>query len=164
MNANLKRLFCFMLLLTHFLIKPAALSAVTNRTLQIVNVINTNVLRNFGVVCQNSIKLSQLISLNDVLCSKIDAIDVTASAACNLEPVLVSISETEAILCSKIEVVDRDVLSVSDTLCTKIGNLNDPGTCLDNMITIPQDINNFQLNVIQLLKTILLELRGCCDL
>lgn len=52
-----------------------------------------------------------------------------------------------------------------DTCCaridSKIGTLQGPGTCLDSLIDVPDDINNLNLTIIQLLKTILLELRGC---
>ncbi len=48
-----------------------------------------------------------------------------------------------------------------DALTSRIGNLSDLGTCLESLIDVPEDINNLNLTVIQLLKTILLELRGC---
>ena len=48
--------------------------------------------------------------------------------------------------------------SSSDSL---IGNLDDVGSCLDSQIDVPDDINKLNLSVIALLKTILLDLRGC---
>lgn len=60
------------------------------------------------------------------------------------------------------------IISAFDTIETcceivnsKIGDLSGPGTCLPSIIDVPEDINNLNLTIIGLLKTILLELRGC---
>ena len=42
-----------------------------------------------------------------------------------------------------------------------VGELTDIGSCLDSQIDVPDDINNLTITVIALLKTILLDLRGC---
>ena len=58
----------------------------------------------------------------------------------------------------------EEQISISDAmLCSKIGQLDDAGSCLETLIDVPDDVNNLDLNVIELLKTILLELRGCND-
>ena len=94
-------------------------------------------------ICSKLENIETLISTNDTLIlSALDAIS-SSTSTCNLDPVLEAISESDAML------------------CTKIGTLDAEGTCLPAMITVPEDINDLNLNVISLLKTILLELRGC---
>src|SRR5207249_3790964 len=88
----------------------------------------------------NSI-LNSLQSCCTQLNSKIDNISVSAS--CNLTPVTSLISSC----CAQLNSV--------------IGSLADPGSCLPSLISVPSAINNLNLDVIALLKTILLELRGC---
>ena len=51
--------------------------------------------------------------------------------------------------------------SITEELSQVIGYVTDEGTCLPTLLDLPDDINSLNLNVIQLLKTILLELRGC---
>ncbi len=106
----------------------------------------------------------QISILGETLCSKIE----------NLEEVVIETeSASDVLLCSKIdnlnviamvsgiEELEEEISLVGATLCSKIGELDDSGTCLDSQLDVPQDINNLDLNVIELLKTILLELRGC---
>ncbi len=99
-----------------------------------------------------------------LLSSKIDNIMVNVSGIDIIERELESCC---ALLGSKIDNIMVNVsgidvvLTCCDTINSKIGNLNGNGTCLDSLIDVPEDINNLNLTVIQLLKTILLELRGC---
>lgn len=59
---------------------------------------------------------------------------------------------------SNVETVRADLASC----CEKIGNLDDQGSCFDSQLEdIAAAINNANLTVIQWLKTIMLELRGC---
>ncbi len=53
------------------------------------------------------------------------------------------------------------IQSMVEDLTAKIGCPTDIGTCLPTLIDVPEDINNLDLNVIQLLKTILLQFYGC---
>ena len=104
-------------------------------------------------------------SASDVfLCSKIENINVTATCS-GIEELEEQVSILGETLCSKIENLEEVVIetgSVSDIfVCSKIGSFDDSGSCLDSQIDVPEDINDLDLNVIQLLKTILLELRGC---
>ncbi len=62
---------------------------------------------------------------------------------------------------SKIDVIDDELSLHDEIINSKIGDLEDSGSCLETLIDVPTDINNLDLNVIELLKTILLELRGC---
>ena len=116
---------------------------------------------------------AQLSLVEQVLCSKIENIDVTCSG---IEELSIQLSEVESVLCSKIENIDISTIDVTCSgieelstqvsiddamLCSKIGNLDDIGSCLDATIMLPQDIDNLELSSIALLKTILLELRGC---
>jgi hypothetical protein len=120
----------------------------------------------------------QISEVESVLCSKIDNIDVsTVDAVCSgIDELSVQLSLVEQVLCSKIDNIDVSTvdavcsgidelsvqLSITDaSLCSKVGMLDDDGSCLDQMITVPQDIDNLELSTIALLKTILLELRGC---
>ena len=108
-----------------------------------------------------SVAETQLFSKLNIIESEIEhiscnggatSIAVNISAIENIQPILSAISQSEAITFSQLS-------NVSSVL----GQTTDIGTCLDGIIAnMPNDINNFQLNVIQLLKTILLELRGCC--
>ena len=117
--------------------------------------------------------LEILISTNDALIlSAIENIQVTATVSGVDE----LISASDVLLCSKIEVL-YDFISTNDALilssidahasdtdaliCSKVGDLDDAGSCLETLIDVPDAINNLNLNVIELLKTILLELRGC---
>jgi hypothetical protein len=44
---------------------------------------------------------------------------------------------------------------------SKIGDLGDDGSCFGDLITVPEDINNLNINLIGMLKSIFLDLRGC---
>ena len=102
--------------------------------------------------------VEELISASDVfLCSKIENITVTVE----ISGVEELISASDVFLCSKIEDVQDSISETDVLICSKIGSFADDGSCLDSLIDVPQDINDLNLNVIQLLKTILLELRGC---
>ncbi len=91
----------------------------------------------------------------------------------NVQTTQIIVIETEEevsilgeVLCSKLDNINvsglDELFSEQDIfICSKIGNFDDPGSCLDSQMDVPQDINDLNLNVIGLLKTILLELRGC---
>lgn len=119
-------------------------------------------------------------SVGDVLCSKLE--DIMASEIEILDEVTDISTKTDVILekvCenipSQLDIIESKVdgqssnfdtiivqISLVDAdLCSKIGNLDENGTCLETLIDVPDDINNLNLTIIQLLKTILLELRGC---
>jgi hypothetical protein len=85
----------------------------------------------------------------DVIESKVDNISVSTSD----ELILSQLDVIE----SKVDVVGECCASSSDVL----GEVVDIGSCLDSAIDVPDDINNLTLTVIALLKTILLDLRGC---
>ena len=118
--------------------------------------------------------VTQLSLVEENLCSKIENIMVTVEVS-GIEELSQQLSQVEVDLCSKIDnlVVTTEVsgidelsLQLSETdasLCSKIGMLDADGSCLDSMITVPTDINNLQLSVVSLLKTLLLELRGCSN-
>lgn len=119
-------------------------------------------------------------SVGDVLCSKLEIImesqvdilndltDISTKADVILEKVCEDIPSQLDIIESKIDgqssSFDSIIVQVSlvdADLCSKIGNLDEAGSCLETIIDVPDDINNLNLTIIQLLKTILLELRGC---
>lgn len=86
------------------------------------------------------------ISENDVILnSKLDGIEVCCDANGSQLDVIES-------------VVDGIAVSSNDAV---IGEFTDIGSCLDSQIDVPDDINNLTLTVVSLLKTILLDLRGC---
>ena len=152
---------------------------------------NTSVLVEVSLLgdtlCSKLEQLSQQTSQNDALI--LTAIDGIQCSVTDLGPVLLEISLSDAMLCSKLEQLSQQTsqndaliltaidgiqcsvtdlgpllleISIGDAmLCSKIGTLDALGTCLDALIAVPQDINNLQLTIIALLKTILLELRAC---
>ncbi len=86
------------------------------------------------------------ISQNDVIInSKLDGLEVCCDANGSQLDVIESVVEDLA-------------LSSNDAV---IGEFTDIGSCLDSAIDVPDDINNLTLTVVSLLKTILLDLRGC---
>lgn len=96
-------------------------------------------------------------SINDrLILSDLDACCSKLSSQIEHITVTVSISGIDQLISR----IDR-VSTCCDIVNSKIGTLNDPGTCLDSLIDVPAGINNLNLTIIQLLKTILLELRGC---
>ncbi len=133
----------------------------------------------------------QIATMQAILCSKIENIDFSFTGTLVIDNtlVLVEVSLLGETLCSKLEQISNQTsfndaliltaidgiqcsatdlgpilleISLSDAmLCSKIGSLDAEGTCLDSFITVPQDVNNLNLTIIALLKTILLELRGC---
>lgn len=121
------------------------------------------------ILCSKIEDLSDMVSTNDeLILSAIENIQIS--------DVDVLISASDALICSKLENVEftisvndeaiistiEDQASITDALvCSKVGNLDDAGSCLETLIDVPDGINNLDLNVIELLKTILLELRGC---
>lgn len=68
-------------------------------------------------------------------------------------------SQIDNISCASVSGIDgiEEQLSEIDAV---VGELDQAGTCLDSPINVPDDINDLNLTIIQLLKTILLELRG----
>ncbi len=101
------------------------------------------------------------------LCSILDGVSV------DLSTVLDAISASDVLLCSKIDNISfadvnldavLEAISESDALtATLVGTLDETGTCLPTLIDVPEDIDNLEISSIRLLKTILLELRGCFD-
>lgn len=128
---------------------------------------------NDQILCSKIEDLSEMVSTNDdLILSAIDNIQVAATVSGVDE----LISASDVLLCSKIEdlsemvsinddlilsAIDDHDSSIDALVCSKVGDLDDFGTCLETLIDLPDDIDNLNLNVIELLKTILLELRGC---
>ncbi len=101
---------------------------------------------------------TQLSLVSETLCTKIE--ELSDQVSLNDALILTSIDNITVSVATTSEL--EELFSAQDILiCSKIGGFDDEGSCLDSQIDIPQDIDNLNLNVIQLLKTILLELRGC---
>ena len=83
-----------------------------------------------------------------IICSKLEKIDDDLSAH-------------DTLICSKLIDLDQDLSAHDALICSKLGSPDDTTTCLQSIIDVPDDINDLNRNAIQLLKTILLELRGC---
>ena len=106
-------------------------------------------------VCSKLVDLDVDLSRHDtVICSKLIDLDV-------------DLSRHDALICSKLSDMDGRMdgdLSLHDAvICSKIGQLDAEGSCFDCPLTLPDDINNTQLNVIQWLKSIMLMLHGCSE-
>jgi hypothetical protein len=106
----------------------------------------------------------QISILGEVLCSKIDNISVTVDVS-GIDVLASGIEDLESLVSVNdeliISTIDEQASASDALLCSKVGDLDDLGTCLETLIDVPDDIDNLNLNVIELLKTILLELRGC---
>ncbi len=90
--------------------------------------------------------------------SPFDSADLDAIRRC-----VCIIKEQLKKVCSKLEKLDDD-LSIHDALmCSKVGQLDAEGSCFEDPQTIPDGINDAQLNVIQWLKSIMLTLYGCTE-
>lgn len=101
--------------------------------------------------------ISTTISINDrLILSDIDACCALLNSKIDRIIINIQISSLDQVITH----IDA-VATCCDIVNSKIGMLNDPGTCLDSLIDVPAGINNLNLTIIQLLKTILLELRGC---
>lgn len=109
--------------------------------------------------------IDELISESDsLICSKLESIESLISRDDFLIlSAIENISVTVNVSAADVQVSGiEELISASDAfICSKIGNFDDEGTCLDSQIDVPTDVNDLNLNIIQLLKTILLELRGC---
>lgn len=76
----------------------------------------------------------------------------------------ISVSSSDELILSQLDVVESGIDAVAECCASSsdvLGELTDIGSCLDSAIDVPDDINNLTLTVIALLKTILLDLRGC---
>ena len=108
--------------------------------------------------------IADISILQEVLCSKIENISITVQISSidvqvsGIEDLEILISTNDALILSSIDVHASDTDAL---ICSKVGDLDDAGSCLETLIDVPDAINNLNLNVIELLKTILLELRGC---
>lgn len=163
------------------------LSAIENITIPPASGIDVLISASDALLCSKIESLEIFISIDDqLILSAIENITVPPAQISGID---VLISASDALICSKIESLENfisiddqiiisavenitippvqvsgieELISASDVfICSKIGNFDDPGSCLDSMIDVPDGINNLNLNVIELLKTILLELRGC---
>lgn len=103
----------------------------------------------------------------DVIESKVDGISVSTSDELVLSQLDVIESKVDDIetCCatngSQLDVIESKLDDCCASTSEVIGTLTDIGSCLDSTIDVPTDINNLQLTIISLLKTILLDLRGC---
>ncbi len=113
----------------------------------IKSIVTTNQTDNIIIESLSETIIADLSVVEQVLCSKIDNITIDTSGldvqCSGIDELSVQLSETDAMLCSK------------------IGMLDGEGSCLESVIDVPDDINNLDLSTIQLLKTILLNLYGC---
>ena len=77
-------------------------------------------------------------------------------------PKTCSIQQNDATILSQLTIIESivDGIAVSSNDAV-IGELTDIGSCLDSQIDVPDDINNLNETIVSLLKTILLEIRGC---
>ena len=105
-----------------------------------------------------------ILSLLDVIESLVEGISCTdtSSQLDVIESLIEGISSTDT--SSQLDRIESGVDSVAECCASSsdvLGNLTDIGSCLDSTIDVPDDINNLSLTVISLLKTILLDLRGC---
>ena len=101
---------------------------------------------------------------NDEVLTRLDEIDTSLSQCCEelnskLDNLNLSVNNDEVL--TRLDEIDTSLSQCCESLNSKVGDLDDSGSCLDSLIDVPTDINNLNLNVIELLKTILLELRGC---
>lgn len=114
------------------------------------------------VLCSKIDALSTMVSVNDkIIISLLDQLETTTCGSCDLTPAINATQSVGTVLLSQIGSLSIQVSLGDAIINSKIGNLDQSGSCLESMIDVPQDINNLNLTIIQLLKTILLELRGC---
>lgn len=114
--------------------------------------------------------VQDILNAINIILPKIISIQIT------IDQININLSTCCATIISQLDIIERlvqisgiagivsnfdELQTCCDTINSKIGDLNLPGTCLDSIIDVPEDINNLNLTIIQLLKTILLELRGC---
>ena len=110
----------------------------------------------------------QLSQVEDTICSKIDELSEQVSigdSICECESSIDALSDQVSqgidLIAFKLDVNSSQISQAEVLETSLIGDLESEGSCLESLLDVPDDINNLQLNVVALLKTILLELRGC---
>jgi hypothetical protein len=119
-----------------------------------------NLLNNSNLILPKTTDIQERIgdcSLDDtVIVSQLDIIESLVES--------ISISTSDELVFSQLDVIESKVDVVGECCASSsdvLGEVVDIGSCLDSAIDVPDDINNLTLTVIALLKTILLDLRGC---
>ncbi len=132
-----------------------------------------DLLRNSNLILPKTTDIQERIgdcTLDDAaIISLLDGIDACCDANGSQLDVIESIVEDIMVsssdgLDSMIDVIESRVEGIAECCASSadvLGEVTDIGSCLDSMIDVPDDINNLTLTVIGLLKTILLDLRGC---
>jgi hypothetical protein len=109
-----------------------------------------NINENLASCCETIISILDNIMVN-VEISGIDAIETRIDECCNYlsaqDAIIISILDNLVVEVSGLD----QILTCCEIIDSKIGDLDGPGTCLDSQIDVPEDINNLNLTVIQLL-------------